>query len=491
MVRRRRNTLTAAIYFHPDAYSVTGPTLMGRRAAGASFLRGFLQLARTSEFWVRVDDPDHGRVFATAAATAGRSEAVNVLQATAMERLAEVGTLHLPDPQLDKQAWQRAWFGHRQWSLTGVSHTTASRETIEAIANMLTAPVQPWDALVCTSAAVKTHVQRVLQARREHLQDRLGITRMVLPQLPVIPLGIHSREFAFTPDQRAMARQRIGAEAATLVVCYVGRLSFHAKAHPLAMYQAIERAARTLPAGRHVMLVECGWHANDAIAKAFAAAALAACPSVRVITLDGRKAEDRQAAWAGADVFCSLSDNIQESFGIAPVEAMAAGLPVVVSDWDGYRDTVRDGIDGYLVPTLMPQAGLGGDLAAAYAVGSQSYDRYCGYTSMMVAVEIEAAAAAFERLFASPDLRRQMGEAGRRRAQRPMIGRRSSRAMKNCGPCWERIANPRLPTRKRRHHPGLPGWTRLRHFPVTRPAPSPGKQCSPLPTPTWRRPSHA
>jgi alpha-maltose-1-phosphate synthase len=78
--------------------------------------------------------------------------------------------------------------------------------------------------------------------------------------------------------------------------------------------------------------VECGWYANDLIAKAYAEAAALACPSVRVVTLDGRKAEDRQTAWAGADVFCSLSDNIQETFGIVPIEAMAAGLPVVVSD---------------------------------------------------------------------------------------------------------------------------------------------------------------
>ena len=27
---------------------------------------------------------------------------------------------------------------------------------------------------------------------------------------------------------------------------------------------------------------------------------------------------------------------------------MAAGLPLVVSDWSGYRDLVRDGVDGFL-----------------------------------------------------------------------------------------------------------------------------------------------
>ena len=42
---------------------------------------------------------------------------------------------------------------------------------------------------------------------------------------------------------------------------------------------------------------------------------------------------------------------MQESFGLTPIEAMAAGLPRVISDWDGYRDSVNDGEDGFLIRT--------------------------------------------------------------------------------------------------------------------------------------------
>ncbi len=417
--------MTACIYYHPEAYTTSGPKLMGRNAAGESFLRGFLSHSQSSAFWAQVHKPEHAQHFAKTVASLGRTEPVHAVSKNTLGALSQPGLVYYPGPGIGEHAFARAAFGHGAWSLCGITHTTSSAGAMDALSSLLVAPVQPWDAVICTSLAVKDNVTRLLQAQVDYLQARLGITKVVLPQLPVIPLGIHTADFAFSGAQKTAARAALGVSPDALVVLFMGRLSFHAKAHPLAMYQALEAAARAT--GKSVVLVECGWHANDFIAKAYADAAALACPSVRVVTLDGRKAEDRQTAWAGADVFCSLSDNIQETFGIVPIEAMAAGLPVVVSDWDGYKDTVRDGVDGLRIATLMPQAGLGGDLALRHALEVDTYDMYCGHACSLVAVDVQAAAVAFERLFNSPELRRQMGEAGRARAQalydwKPIIG---------------------------------------------------------------------
>jgi glycosyltransferase involved in cell wall biosynthesis len=393
---------------------------MGRNAAGESFLRGLIGHGRGERFWVQVANRAHAGAFAEIMDSAGVKKPVQVVERHTLGALAEPGALYLPGPGLGEHAWQRslatANSGASGWSLCGITHTTASARAMDSIVELLTAPVQAWDALICTSVAVKDNVERLLSAQAEHLRRRLGACQFVTPRLPVIPLGIHTADFRFSEAARAAARHRIGAAGDTLVVLYTGRLSFHAKAHPLAMYQALEIAAHRLPSGQKLVLVECGWHANEFIENAFAEAARLACPSVRTVLLDGRLAESRNTAWACADVFCSLSDNIQETFGIVPIEAMAAGLPVVVSDWDGYKDTVRHGVDGFRVPTLMPAAGLGADMAYRHALEIDNYDVYCGNACSVVAVDVGKAAESFSSLFASAELRQQMGAAGRQRA---------------------------------------------------------------------------
>jgi len=63
----------------------------------------------------------------------------------------------------------------------------------------------------------------------------------------------------------------------------------------------------------------------------------------------------KRSELARADVLCAPSLR-GESFGMVLTEAFAAGTPVVASDIAGYRDVVRNGVDGMLVPPADAQA---------------------------------------------------------------------------------------------------------------------------------------
>ncbi|HTZ64245.1 MAG TPA: glycosyltransferase family 4 protein, partial [Solirubrobacteraceae bacterium] len=76
----------------------------------------------------------------------------------------------------------------------------------------------------------------------------------------------------------------------------------------------------------------------------------------RAIDALGKVSEARKLAeLARADVLCAPSLH-GESFGMVITEGLAAGTPVLASDIPGYRDVLRDGIDGQLLPAGDPLA---------------------------------------------------------------------------------------------------------------------------------------
>jgi glycosyltransferase involved in cell wall biosynthesis len=405
--------MNLALRYEPDAFQVKGEKLMGRHAAGQGFLAGLLRHGQLDSLTAMVTSQSGAEAFKETVAALKPELPVQATDQNDLGALSRAGTYFLPEPLSAATAWPRQFVHPAAWSFCGVTHTISSAGAMDMIASWPLAPLHPWDAVICTSTAVKRSAETLLSAQAEYLQYRLGATRMTLPQLPVIPLGVDCAALTRRPDEIAAARQKLGISPDTVVALFLGRLSWHAKANPAPMYAGLERAAR----GRPIALIECGWFANDFIRDGFAQAAQTLAPSVHRLVLDGRDAQARHDAWHAADVFCSFSDNIQETFGLTPVEAMAAGLPSVVSDWDGYRDTVRDGLDGLLVATLSPPAAAGVDLAAAHALGADTYDVYLSRSQLSVAVDWDQAGAALERICADEALRRRLGETAQTRAR--------------------------------------------------------------------------
>ncbi len=405
--------MTAAILYHEPNFTLDGPKLMGRQSAGHSFVTNLSRGSASTHFHAMVNTSQDAEKFSSIIHAHKPEAKVTTFGHRDMARVAEAGCLHIADPLLARWSFMREVHGRGRWSLTGLTHTLASAGVMSGLIDLLSAPIMPWDAVICTSQACRQMILQLYDGQDAFMEECFGSTGVRRPTMPIIPLGVETAAFDISPDERAQARQALGVPDNAVVALFLGRLSFHAKAHPAPFFMAAQKAS----ASRPIVVVECGIHASEWIGSAFAEAAKLLAPDVRHIVLDGGKQADRRTAWSLADIFCSFSDNVQETFGLTPLEAMAAGLPVIVSDWNGYRETVRDGIDGFMVPTIAPAPGTGADLGYQHGTETLTYDEYIAHTSMATAVDIEAAGAAFTLLANDPALRAKMGAAGRARAR--------------------------------------------------------------------------
>ena len=330
--------------------------------------------------------------------------------------LEKAGQLFRYDPGILKHIWSRRQLGQRRYSVTGLMHTSSTDSAMEIIGQYLMAPTQSWDALICPSNSIKSAISNIIDHWQQYLKERTGSSFKCPVQFPVIPLGIDTEHFdKISGDQKRIEQRKIlGLKNEEIAILFTGRLNYIAKANPLSLMLGVEKAAKDTKIP--LRLIFCGYFNDEINELAFKESAERICNLTRVSFIRHGDQKYPDGFWAGADIFCSLVDNVQESFGLTPIEAMASGLPVIVTDWDGYRDTVRDGVDGYTIPTLAPRKGLGNELAYKYFSGQNNYGDYLAAVQQSTSVDLDALSIALKRLIETPSLRLKMGSAGKERA---------------------------------------------------------------------------
>jgi len=193
---------------------------------------------------------------------------------------------------------------------------------------------------------------------------------------------LRGRELEIIPSVVDLHRFRPGLDASDLrlslglggkrVLAFIGRLVPHKGVDVLLS------ALRGLPSDVHLVIVGRGPRLVDLVGMARrmgVADRVHFCPYV--------SDDDLPRYLSLADVFAFPSQSRLEGFGLAVAEAMACGLPVVISDMPGVREVIDDGVHGLLVEPLLAE-----DLAAKARV-----------------------------LLDDPERARRLGEAGRRRAE--------------------------------------------------------------------------
>jgi hypothetical protein len=196
-----------------------------------------------------------------------------------------------------------------------------------------------------------------------------------------------------------------------VIFLYLGRIDPRYKANLQPLLAAFGRLGQARDA--HLVLAGGRPPGGDEILDRLRFRAVELGVADQVHWLTDVTAEDRRRLLSAADAFVSPVDNLQESFGIAVVEAMCAGLPVIASDWNGYRDLVAHEETGFLVPTRLPE-----DISALsrHASLCSEYDFHWELAEA-TSVDIPALAEAMARLGDDRGLRTSMGEKGRARAR--------------------------------------------------------------------------
>jgi len=230
------------------------------------------------------------------------------------------------------------------------------------------------------------------------------------------------------PEQKAVLRQRLDLPLDRALILVLGRVSHASKMDLLPLIRALSRLFAGTPgtpgtagalARDSISLVVAGWaDEQDPFPQTLVDMGARVGLDVR---LDLRPGERRKnELLAACDLFVSIADNPQETFGITLLEAQAAGLPVVASDYDGYRDLLVHSETGLLVPTTGPAPEPGDDFVDRLAplLFDNQYHLLLAQRTVVHTPELTLALGA---LLADAPLRARMGRAGRERVRQHFL----------------------------------------------------------------------
>jgi glycosyltransferase-like protein len=166
----------------------------------------------------------------------------------------------------------------------------------------------------------------------------------------VVPNGVDVARFAHSSAERAAMLRRSVADPGRPLLLSVGGIEPRKGSDSLMAALAVLKSQD--PAGAPVLAVIGGHSFQDH--RAYREGVLASLPGLGLrlgvdVVPVGTVPEDDVPAWyAAADALAFPS--VKEGFGLAVLEAMSAGIPVVTSDLPVFREYLEPGRDALLVP---------------------------------------------------------------------------------------------------------------------------------------------
>lgn len=185
--------------------------------------------------------------------------------------------------------------------------------------------------------------QKILPVSELAAQEICQEYPFVREKLEIMPPGIDLEKFSGrNPEWRTQVRQEFGVKEDDILVLFVG-MNFELKGLDQ-LLASLSRAQGKIQGKRFRLLVV---GKGDA-AKYRALVKRLGLEEDDVVFAGVRK--DMEHLYQAGDIFCLLSQF--DTFGMVVVEALAAGLPVIVSTQVGAKDLIREGENGFVVNRL-------------------------------------------------------------------------------------------------------------------------------------------
>lgn len=269
----------------------------------------------------------------------------------------------LHDPDDSVRAFQlRQLRRAKAFPITWTNHCASYASFLHStFLKLLLADTEPHDCVICPSESSMRAFTRLLEHVRAALNDvRGGLPGLQYPgRVAVVPHGVDTERFSPCQDKRG-AKLAAGLPPDRPVLLWLGRQSAVDKADLMPLLRTMRQMLDGAPADRPFLVLAGSYRKGSCLSDGYEAEVRRGVEALRlegdVCIMPHVKPSHRHQVFAFADVFVSPADNVQETFGLTLLEAMASGVPQVVSDWDGYRETVRHGSTGVLIPTYWARA---------------------------------------------------------------------------------------------------------------------------------------
>jgi len=395
---------------------VPGRTLAGRGVANHQFLVALMRFGSFEGYHFFLPTPEDLKAFRSTygAVAPGRAPISSLPRHALLERLQNTGytVFHLADHTSTFQSLcclrnERAL---TPFPVTALTHSISDQTNMGAYLAMGLSGPRPYDAIVCSSPTGREVLRNCFAQLTEATRDRIDPPLEFGMRLPVVPIGV---DVALQQGgDRVRGRGLIGVPIDKIVVLYVGRFSPHDKMDLFPLLQAFSRVCDQA-ADSDPVLVLTGSRQGSPYVDMLGMWARGLGIQDRVHILSDFEEESKPDIYAAADLFVSPCDNPQETFGLTVVEAMAAGLPVVVSDFDGYRETVPETAGMHITTYVVDPGSSLSDLAPVDDRRSVHLRLGQG-----VAVDLAELTRALTALVGDAKLRRKLGQAGARHAAR-------------------------------------------------------------------------